>query len=60
MKLAAQQIAFLEKVITRLEAADSFQQSALGASEVSEDLHNRIEDLLAEIELLLEECDYAE
>lgn len=55
MKLTAQQIALLEKAMSKLEAADSYQQSALGACSMCEDLHNRIEDILAEIEMLIEE-----
>ena len=57
MKLTVQQITLLERAMTKLEAADSLQQTALGASELAEDLHYRIEELLAEIEMLVEEAE---
>ena len=59
MKLTAQQIALLEKAMDKLEAADSYQQAALGATDLCEDLHYRIEELLAEIEMLVEETELA-
>lgn len=57
MKLTVQQITLLERAMTKLEAADSLQQTALGASGLAEDLHYRIEELLAEIEMLVEEAE---
>ena len=59
MKLTTQQIALLEKAMDKLEAADSYQQAALGACDLCEDLHYRIEELLAEIEMLVEETELA-
>jgi CRISPR/Cas system-associated exonuclease Cas4 (RecB family) len=57
MELTTQQIVLLEKAMSKLEAADSYQQSALSHSIVSNDLHERIEDILAEIEMLIEEAE---
>ena len=59
MKLTVQQITLLEKAMAKLEAADSYQQAALGATDLCEDLHYRIEDILAEIEMLVEAAEMA-
>jgi hypothetical protein len=57
MEITTQQIVLLEKAMAKLEAADSYQQSALSDSIMSNDLHDRIEDILAEIEMLIEEAE---
>ena len=59
MKLTVQQITLLEKAMSKLEAADSYQQAALGATDLCEDLHYRIEEILAEIEMLVDETETA-
>jgi uncharacterized protein YlxP (DUF503 family) len=59
MKLTVQQITLLEKAMAKLEAADSYQQAALGATDLCEDLHYRIEEILAEIEMLVDETETA-
>jgi len=55
MKLTAEQIVLLSRAMDKLESADYNLQSALPAGDLCYDLHNRIEDLCAEIEQILEE-----
>jgi hypothetical protein len=55
MNLSIEQITLLEKAMHKLESADSYIQIAVGTA--SEDLHNRIEEVCAEIEMLIEEAE---
>ena len=55
MTLTNQQIATLKRAMDKLESADYSVQNALG--DRSEDLHYRIEDILADIEQLIEEAE---
>lgn len=55
MKLTIEQTVKLQRAMELLEAADGRIQSALG--EASEDLHNSIEEICADIEMLLEEAE---
>jgi hypothetical protein len=55
MNLSIEQITLLEKAMHKLESADSYIQIAVGTA--SEDLHNRIEEICAEIEMLVEEAE---
>lgn len=55
MKLTNEQVVQLNRAMELLEAADGRVQSALG--EASEDLHNSIEEICADIEQLIEEAE---
>jgi hypothetical protein len=57
MKLTNGQIHKLHSAMSKLESADSLQQSALSDYVESSDLHDRIEEILAEIEMLIEEAE---
>jgi DNA-binding transcriptional regulator GbsR (MarR family) len=57
MKLTTQQMALLTRAMTKLEGADLEIQRALPADELCYDLHERIEEILAEIEMLLNESE---
>ena len=54
MKLTAEQIVLLSRAMDKLESADYNLQAALPAGDLCYDMHNRIEDLCAEIEEMLE------
>lgn len=55
MKLTNEQVVQLNRAMELLEAADSRIQNALGVA--SEDLHNSIEEICADIEMLIEEAE---
>jgi hypothetical protein len=57
MKLTSEQVHKLQRAMEKLESANSLQQSALSDYVESSDLHDRIEDILAEIEMLIEEAE---
>jgi len=55
MKLTAQQIATLRRAMDSLERADTDIQAALPTGDYCYELHNRIEDLCAEVEQMIDE-----
>ena len=57
MKLTNGQIHKLHSAMSMLESANSLQQSALGQYLASNDLYERIEEVCAEIEMLIEEAE---
>jgi phosphate uptake regulator len=56
-QLTVAQVDDLLDAVTKLDEADCFMQKALGASEQCEDLHNRIQSILEEIESLIDESE---
>ncbi len=50
----------LREAIALLQDVDNLQQVAIGASDVCYDNHNRIQDLIADLEVDAEEFDNAE
>jgi hypothetical protein len=57
MKLTSDQIHKLERAMNSLDSANSLQQSALSQYLASNDLYERIEEICAEIEMLIEEAE---
>ena len=57
MKLTSDQIHKLERAMNSLDSANSLQQSALSQHLASNDLYERIEEICAEIEMLIEEAE---
>jgi hypothetical protein len=57
MKLSIEQITLLEKAMYKLESADSYLQIALGDSPLRDQLYERLEEVCAEIEMLIEEAE---
>jgi len=55
MKLNSAQITQLARALDKLESADYNLQAALPATDYLYELHNRIEDLCAEVEQMIEE-----
>lgn len=57
MKLSIEEITLLEKAMFKLESADSYLQAALGNSQLRDQLYERLEEVCAEIEMLIEEAE---
>ena len=57
MKLSIEQIILLEKAMLKLEQADSYIQITLGNSHLRDQLSERLDEVLVEIEMMVEEAE---
>ena len=57
MKLSIEQIILLEKAMLKLEQADSYIQITLGNSQLRDQLSERLDEVLVEIEMMVEEAE---